>query len=119
VSSFNSELLLDDGDDVDHPYGQITGAEFISDSTMVFRGYADWGSETLYSLDLASGDVSNLAFGGIAAQDVRAIELDSSGRLWVGLGGENPSIQVLDSSGELVESLSLNQVPTRIVFGIK
>ncbi len=119
LADFSSELVLDDGDDDNHPYGQINGMEMVSESMLVFRGYASFGDETLYSLDLSNGQVSDLAFAGIADQDVRSITLDSSGRLWVGLGGDAPLIQVLTNSGELVSELTLTQIPSRIVFGSK
>ncbi len=118
ASSYTSTLVLDDGDDADHPYGQITGLELISDAQLVFRGYTGWGSETLYQLDLATGTVDSAAYNGVVSQDIRALELDTLGRLWIGLADfAAPSIQIVNAVEQTeVATLSLTQNPSSLVF---
>jgi hypothetical protein len=122
TSNFSRTLILDDGDEQSHPYGQIVGLEVISANALVFRGYASWGNETLYRLDLTTGQVSATAFAGIEARSIKALALDEKDRLWVGLGysfGVNdPVIQVINTTSGVTEAeLNLLKDPVQIVFG--
>lgn len=122
TSDFSHSVILDDGDDLNHPHGQIVGLEVISATELVFRSYASWGNETLYKLDLATLQVSNTAFAGIEARSIKALALDEKNRLWVGLGysfgANDPVIKVINSASEVTESeLSLLKDPAQIVFG--
>ena len=42
-STYESALLLDDGNDTDHPYGNISGMAILSPIKGYFVGYAGWG----------------------------------------------------------------------------
>lgn len=118
TSTYASTLVLDDGDETTHPYGQITALEVVSATEIVFHGYQGWGDGGLYRLDLTTQTVDQAVFNGINHQDIKVLEMDPLGRLWVGLGDYSaPSIQILNPQNQaLISTLLLTQNPGSLVF---
>ncbi|ARU56640.1 hypothetical protein OLMES_2590 [Oleiphilus messinensis] len=114
LSDYSSELLIDDSNAV----GQITGLEVVSDNQAIIRAYASFGSESLYTFDLVNQTLSTAPFAGIQEQNLKSVELDREGRLWVGFGSATaPMIQILNVATEAVETeLALTKDPSQIVF---
>ena len=60
--TWDTTLLLDDGDASDHPYGCVTGMAVITPETAFFTGAAAMDDQTLFTLDLSTGTVSEVPF---------------------------------------------------------
>lgn len=118
INDFTSTLLIDDGDAVTHPYGQISGLSIISDTQAYFTAYAGWQNISLYEFNLSSGEVTSPAVENYVGVDIRATEVSPEGYLWVALGDfSDPLVDILDpSDNSVVDSLSLDKNPTQIHF---
>jgi len=75
LTNFTSELIVDDGDADNHPYGQINGLVLVSDTLGYFRGYASWGSESLFQFNPSTGNVVSTPLAGLSGVDLRVAEL--------------------------------------------
>jgi hypothetical protein len=121
-STYAVEMIVDDGDDTTHPYGNISGVTVVSATKGYFISYAGWGDNSLYSFNPATGAVSEnpiAAFSGGA--NIAALGVDGSGMLWVASntfsgGGVLTIINPADDSVDQVQKLNLN--PQGIAFGI-
>ena len=91
------KMIVDDGDDDNHPYGNISGLTVVSATKGYFIAYAGWGDNALYSFNV-----------------------DDSDKLWVASntfagGGVLTIINSSDGTVDQVQSLNLN--PQGIAFG--
>ncbi len=120
-ATYAVSMLVDDGDDNEHPYGNISGMTVVSDTKGYFVSYAGWGDNALYSFNPTSGAVSETpiaAFSG--GVNISALGVDGSGMLWVASntfsgGGVLTVINPADDSVDQVQKLNLN--PQGIAFG--
>ena len=128
TTTYEATLLVDDGDDNSHPYGQFKGIEVVSDDHAYFVGSAEWGNDTLYHFSPTSSspvvtEVSSVS--GINIADIEHESLsDSSARyldvLYVGIqGGSDPEskgridvVSVVDQA--VFASVELTYNPTDI-----
>ena len=115
---FSSSLLVDDGDELSSPYGQISGLTIISATQAYFTAYSAWQSVSLYGFDLSTGTVNSTPITGYDGVDIRSMEISPEGYLWLGLGSfTNPVIDILDPLDEsLVDSIALDRNPIQIRF---
>lgn len=115
---FSSSLLIDDGDALASPYGQISGLSIISDTQAYFTGYESWQSLSLYGFDLSTGTVNPTPVVGYDSVDIRTMEVSSEGYLWVGIGSnDDPLINIVDpSDNSLVDTIELDRNPSQIKF---
>ena len=118
LTNLSSELIVDDGDDVLHPYGNINGLVLISESLGYFRGYAGASNESLYQFNPSSGDVEPEPITGFTGVDIRALSVSPNNKVWVGISGAvNPEIQVLDPvDNSLIATMYTNKIPSAIAF---
>lgn len=101
---YRVELLLDDGDADDHPWGQINGLAVLSSQQAYFLGYQAWTQISLFRFNPTSGVVQSEPVATLADQDLRTLALDGSGRLWVGRADlESPEVIVIDTADDSIE----------------
>jgi len=113
------QMVLDDGDAANHPYGNIAGMALISPVKGYFVGYAGWGDNTLYLFNPATGEVAgavagftNVAIAGISS----GTYLDENGRLWI-CNQTHARVDILNTdTNELDESLATHLNPQKVVF---
>ncbi len=116
-NSYEAKMLLDDGDDANHPYGNISGMAMVSPESVYFVGYDGWGDNTLYSFKPAGGivPVAALQHKNIAGME-SGTYADQQGRLWV-CNGSDAEIVVLNiADNSVVTQISTNLNPLKVVF---
>ncbi|MEA3545322.1 MAG: hypothetical protein U9R69_08915, partial [Thermodesulfobacteriota bacterium] len=119
--TYEVEMIVDDGDDNEHPYGNISGLAVVSETRGYFISYADWGDNAIYSFNPSTGVVDEApldAFSGGA--NISALGVDGQGYLWVASntfarGGLLTIINPADDSVDQEQALNLN--PQGIAFG--
>ncbi len=116
--TYQTEMILDDGDAADHPYGNIAGMAIVSANKGYFVGYAGWGDNTLYSLDLSTGTPT--AIDGLSGKSIAGMEggayPDQNSMLWVCNATDN-RIEILNTATDIVdESVSTGLNPFKVVF---
>jgi len=120
-SNYEVKMIVDDGDDTTHPYGNISGVTVVSATKGYFISYAGWGDNALYSFNPTTGAVAEnpiAAFSG--GTNITALNVDGAGMLWVASntsagGGVMTIINPADDSVDQVQKLNLN--PQGIAFG--
>ena len=119
--SYAVSTLVDDGDENEHPYGNISGMTVVSSTKGYFISYADWGDNALYSFNPTTGVVSANPIAAFSGGDnITALGVDGSGMLWVASntfsgGGILTIINPTDDSVDQVQKLNLN--PQGMAFG--
>ena len=114
------DMVVDDGDADDHPYGNISGMGIVSADKGYFVGYAGWGDNTLYAFDPASGDVFGPANDDLKGKNIAGMEAgayaDNKGMLWV-CNQTDAQVMILNTADDTIdETVSTNLNPTRVVF---
>ena len=120
-ASYEVEMIVDDGDDTEHPYGNISGLAVVSATRGYFISYAGWGDNGIYGFNPTTGVVDEspvAAFPG--GTNIPALGVDGQGMLWVcsstfAGGGALTIINPADDSVDQVQALNLN--PQGIAFG--
>lgn len=117
--TYDTALVLDDGTDANHPYGQISGMAIVSATKGYFVGYDGWGDNTLYSFNPTTGNVGN-AVDGLVGKGIAGMEsgvyADKNGMLWV-CNQTDARIDILNTTDDAIdESVSTNLNPLRVVF---
>ncbi|MBN2707243.1 MAG: hypothetical protein JXR89_12500, partial [Deltaproteobacteria bacterium] len=119
-ATYQVEMIVDDGDDLNHPYGNIRNVAVVSATRGYFVSYASWGNTALYGFNPGSGvvDAAPLAaFPG--GSNIMDLGVDAQGLLWVcsnsNAGGALTIINPADDSVDQIQTLSLN--PQGIAFG--
>jgi|GEM_PF-356866 len=120
-STYAVEMIVDDGDDTTHPYGNISGMTVVSATKGYFISYAGWGDNSLYSFNPTTGIVSETPIAAFSGGDnIAALGVDGSEMLWAvsntfSGGGVLTIINPADDSVDQVQKLNLN--PQGIAFG--
>jgi hypothetical protein len=116
VLSLNATLVLDDGTDMDHPYGLITELAVVSEDVLYFVGYAGFTDNTLYKMDLNTMVVTPTSVASFISSQIAYLTVDGSGQLWVS-DSANATVRIIDPVTETeVDALSTNLNPDKIVF---
>ena len=121
--SFQTSLLVDDGDEANHPYGNISGMVMVSSTKGYFVGYAGWGDNTLYGFNPTPSpfgvvtEVSNeyLKNKNISGMDSGAYT-DQNGMVWVCNATDNEVVIVNSADDSIDEKISTELSPQSIVF---
>ena len=118
LADYSSTILVDDGDDTTHPYGQISGLSIISDTKAYFTGYSAWQSVSLYEFNPSTGVVVDTAIEGYDAIDIQSMEVSPEDDLWLGIGSFSaPEVHIISSTDNtLIDTISLEKNPTQIKF---
>ncbi len=119
-NNYKVEMLVDDGDGDNHPYGNFSGMALVSRDRGYFISYAGWGDNALWGFDPQTGRVDDQAVAAFSGgSSISTIKADGHGKLWV--GGGNGTVTVLDpAAGDKVEQvihLNLNPTTDGIAFG--
>ena len=114
--NLSSTVILDDGDDVNHPYGLITELAVVSDSILYFVGYDGFTDNTLYKLDLATAVITATTVTSLVNGQMANLATDSSGLLWVS-DSANATVRIIDPVTDTeIDALATNLNPEKIVF---
>ena len=117
--TYDTTPILDDGDDLSHPYGNITGMAIVSATKGYFVGYAGWGDNTLYPFDPSTGTVGD-AVSGLEQKNIAGMEsgiyTDKNNMLWV-CNQTDARVDILNTTDDTIdESVSTNLNPLKVVF---
>ncbi len=128
-TSYESTLILDDGDATDHPYGAISGMAIVSPTKGYFIGYAAWGDNTLYTFNPSDPDPAGTVVSGLENLSIGGMETgvytDQNSMLWICASAydaetwslTDPKIIILNTStDEIDETINTNLTPLRVVF---
>ncbi|WLQ12289.1 hypothetical protein O5O45_21420 [Hahella aquimaris] len=119
-STYDHYVLIDDGNDVSHPYGLITDMTIVSNTVGYFNGYEEFQKTSLYRFNPSTGEVVASAIPGTASVDLRSIAASPTGELWFGIGGANPDLVIANTSTEtIIKTIGVNKNPAEIVFAEK
>ncbi len=118
--TYETAMLVDDGNDEVHPYGNFSGMALVSETRGYFISYAGWGNNALWGFNPTTGKVDATpleAFpGGVG---ITTIAADGHGKLWV--GGNKGTVTIVDPGNhdkvEQVVHLGLNPTTDGIAFG--
>ncbi len=119
--TYEVEMLVDDGDDNEHPYGNISGLAVVSATRGYFISYAGWGDNAIYGFNPSTGVVDESVLSAFSGGvNIPALGVDGQGNLWVASntfssGGLLTIINPIDDSVDQEQVLNLN--PQGIVFG--
>ena len=118
-TTYQIKMVLDDGDENDHPYGNITGMGIISPTKGYFVAYAGWGDNNLYPFNPTTGEVST-PVSGLEHKNlsgmVSGIYLDNNRLFWLS-NATDARIEIIDPlTDTIVQSISTELNPQRIVF---
>ena len=117
--TYAAAMVLDDGTDADHPYGQISGMAIVSAAKGYFVGYDGWGDNTLYSFDPATGVVGS-SVAGLENKSIAGMESgvypDENDMLWI-CNQTNARVDILNITNDTIdESVSTSLNPLKVVF---
>ncbi len=108
---FTTNLIVDDGDDANHPMGLLTGMELFSAERGYIIGYAGFGDNNLYSFNPSTGAITLDAGGNPAVvaelshTGLGGLAIDNRQQLWVSVADpQNPGMRVLNATdGSVIE----------------
>lgn len=118
--TYDTEMILDDGETGDMPYGNISGMAIVSPTKGYFVGYAGWGDNTLYSFDPSAESPTGTAVSGLENKSIAGMEsgiyTDKNNMLWV-CNQTDAQIEVIDTSTDTIdESVGTSLNPLKAVF---
>jgi hypothetical protein len=119
-ATYETALLVDDGDDSDHPYGNISGMAIVSAEKGYFVGYAGWGDNTLYAFSPTTGDVSGEVSADLANINIAGMQsgayADKNNRLWV-CNQTDAEVVILNTEDNTIdENLRTDLNPLMVAF---
>lgn len=127
--TYEVEMVLDDGEADDMPYGAISGMAIVSSTKGYFVGYDGYDYSTylsittLYSFDPSADSPTGTEISGLVDKSIAGMEsgiyTDKNGMLWV-CNQTDAQVEILDPSTDTIEEsvyTSLN--PLKVVFTIE
>ncbi len=119
-TTFATAMVLDDGTDLDHPYGNISGMAIIAADKGYFVGYAGWGDNTLYTFDPSAGSPTGTAVAELTNKNIAGMEsgvyTDENGMLWI-CNQTDHRVDILDPTTDTIdESVDTVLNPTKVAF---
>lgn len=119
-STYDVSMVLDDGDEEDHPYGFIVGMAILSPTKGYFVGYADWGDNTLYTFDPSDPSPIGAAIQGFENIMIAGMEsgvyFDRNNFLWV-CNQTDATVDILNTIDDTIdESVDTDLDPSKVVF---
>lgn len=114
------EMVVDDGNAADHPYGNISGMAIASADKGYFVGYAGWENNTLYAFNPATGVVSGPANEALAGKNIAGLDAgaypDANGMVWV-CNSTEAEVVILDPADDSIdERIDTALNPLQVVF---
>jgi len=118
--TYEATLLIDDGDENSHPYGNISGMTILSSEKGYFVGYAGWGDNTLYQFNPSTGVVTGTVNDYLKNKNIAGMEAgvqgDKNGFLWVTNSTDAEIVIINPADNTIDERLSTNLNPLKVVF---
>jgi len=128
-STYEAELILDDGDETNHPYGAISGMVIVSPTKGYFIGYEEWGNNTLYCFDPSAKNPVGTAIPGLEQMSIGGTEtgayIDKNNMLWICAATYDPDtwslidpqVIILNTQDDTVdETIAAKMNPLKVVF---
>ena len=106
---FSTQLLVDDGDENDHPFGQILNMALVTPTQGYFIGSTAFQTNSLYRFNPSSGEVLSdangpVAIAGLFDANLTSLAVDRNAKLWVGNGDLSaPGMLVIDTADDSIE----------------
>ncbi|GBC59819.1 hypothetical protein DENIS_0760 [Desulfonema ishimotonii] len=114
--SYALTTVLDDGDDANHPYGNISGMAVVSPEKGYFIGYAGYGDNTLYTFNPTTGAVTGTVAADLENKNIVALSVDQNGYLWAG-NGTDANLTIINPTNDTVdEKVGTNLNPLALAF---
>lgn len=118
--TYKTRMVLDDGDDLNHTYGNITGMVIVSSTKGYFVGYEDFGNNTLYSFNPSNGEVDGAPVEILKNTNIQGMEaggaVDQNGLVWI-TDATNAQVVIIDPADDSVkDTVPTNLNPQKIVF---
>lgn len=112
-------MIVDDGDEFNHPYGLISGMVVVSPSKGYFVGYHGWQDNTVYTFNPATREIggsvpalSNKAIAGMEG----GLYPDNNGMVWI-CNQTDARIDILNPDTDTIdESVDTRLNPFEVVF---
>lgn len=119
--SYVTQLLLDDGDEQNHPYDFISSAIALDKNNGYFVSYVDWQDTKLYHFNPSTGVVNGVVegFGNNGQIDIRILKKTPENTAWVGIAGENAGFYILDKQETIEEDFALERNPEAVAFSFE
>ncbi|MFP4387966.1 MAG: YncE family protein [Desulfococcaceae bacterium] len=115
-NTFETNLLVDDGDADNHPYGTISNLAVLSPEKGYFIGFNDFGDNNLYAFDPVTGAVTGPVAPSLQAKNLATLAAGPDGFLWVGNATDAQVALVDPATDTVVETVDTGLNPARIVF---
>ncbi len=117
---YEVEMVIDDGDAANHPYGNIAGMALVSADKGYFIGYAGWGDNTLYGFNPITGAVSGPANDYLTGKNIAGMDAgafaDANGMVWV-CNADDAEVVILDPADDSIdEKIDTALNPIQVVF---
>ncbi|MCP4105711.1 MAG: hypothetical protein GY749_09260 [Desulfobacteraceae bacterium] len=118
--TYETSMILDDGDDENHPYGNISGFSIVSPDKGYFVSYAGWKDNTLYSFNPSTGEVNGPVNDDLTGKNIAGMEsgsyLDKNKMLWV-CNSTDAEIIVINTADDTIdEKISTSLNPIKVAF---
>ena len=81
LADYSTEIIVDDGDVNEHPYGQTVDIAILNSTRGYFVGYTAWKDTAVYSFNPSTGKVDATPL--LENADISDIEIGPLGNLWV------------------------------------
>jgi hypothetical protein len=120
-NTYSRKVIVNDGDQTNHPYGAISGMAIVSKTRGYFVGYKGWGNNLLYRFNPTTGKVlgevgEGLANINIPGFDSSGVKPDKNSMLWV-CDATNARVVILNTQTNKVDQrLKTGLNPTKVVF---
>ncbi len=116
-ATFETAMVLDDGDADSHPYGKFSGMAIVSSQKGYFVGYASWGNTSVYEFNPKTGAVTGEVSDSLNNINISGIfSGDANGMLWVADNTNAQLVVVNPSDNSIDEEISTNLNPQKVVF---
>lgn len=118
-ATYATSLIVDDGDDSSHPYGNLSTLAIVSETQGYFVGYNAFQDTTLFRFDPSTGNVQATPVASLANMDLTDLGVDREAFLWIGKADNTaPGLIVLDTTDDSIsETIGTELNPQSIAFG--
>ncbi len=119
-NSYETKLILDDGDAENHPYGNISGMAIASASKGYFVGYAGWEDNSLYAFNPSTGAVVGAVVNELKNKNIAGMESgiypDKNGMIWVANATDAEVVIINPADDSVDEKISTHLNPMKVAF---
>ena len=116
---YTATLLLDDGDEADAPYGQISNVTATADNDVYFSGRISWGNDKFYVLEDGQSTATEISLGAGTYNIADIVTRDGNIYIAVGAqsdGSESAGLKVVSpDSNTVTDLIETLYNPTQVV----